>query len=353
METASNHEYYMRRCFDLARLGLSETAPNPMVGSVIVRQGKVIGEGYHHKFGDAHAEVNAINSVTDQSMLRESTLYVNLEPCSHFGKTPPCSDLIIQHHIPRVIVSNTDPHRLVQGKGIEKLRKAGVEVITDILKPEGEELNRRFFMFHRKNRPYIILKWAQTKDGFIDIERSHTHPQKPTWITSEEARMLVHKWRAEEQAIMVGTNTAFLDNPLLNVREWTGKSPIRILIDRHMRLPQNLHLFDGTIPTLVFTARKTGEDETSPVEFITIPFDEYLPEHILGELYRRNILSLIIEGGTTLINSFLEGNLWDEARVFTGKYFFVSGVPAPRLNVAPVTTEYWEDFHLDIFRRGN
>jgi diaminohydroxyphosphoribosylaminopyrimidine deaminase/5-amino-6-(5-phosphoribosylamino)uracil reductase len=322
-----------------------------MVGAVIVHNQKIIGEGYHHKSGEAHAEVNAINSVADKSLLGESTLYVNLEPCSHFGKTPPCSDLIIQHKIPRVVIANIDPNRLVKGKGIEKLKNAGVEVTIDILKAEGEELNKRFFMFHRKSRPYIILKWAQTEDGFLDTERTPGQPQRPTWITNEEARMLVHKWRSEEQSIMVGTNTAFLDNPKLNVRDWTGKHPTRILIDRQLRLPQNLSLFDGSIPTLVFTHREVEEDENPRVQFITIPFDEYLPEHILGELYRRQIQSLIVEGGAKLINSFIEALLWDEARVFTGNKFFGLGVAAPKLSIAPAMTERWRDFKLDIFRR--
>lgn len=351
METSSSHEQYMYRCLELAKLGFGETAPNPMVGSIVVNHQKIIGEGYHHKFGEAHAEVNAINAVKDKSLLSESTLYVNLEPCSHFGKTPPCSDLIIQHKIPRVVIANVDPNRLVKGKGIEKLKNAGIEVTTDILKAEGEELNKRFFMFHRKSRPYIILKWAQTEDGFLDIERTPGKPQSPTWITSEEARMLVHKWRSEEQSIMVGTNTAFLDNPKLNVRDWVGKHPTRILIDRQLRLPQNLNLFDGSIPTLVFTHREVEEDENPKVQFITIPFDEYLPEHMLGELFRRQIQSLIVEGGAKLINSFTEALLWDEARVFTGNKFFGSGVIAPKLGVAPVATENWRDFKLEVFRR--
>ncbi len=351
METSSIHEQYMLRCIELARLGFGETAPNPMVGAVVVHNGKIIGEGYHHKCGEAHAEVNAINAVTNKELLSKSTLYVNLEPCSHFGKTPPCCDLIIQHKIPNVVVCNIDPNRLVKGKGIEKLRNAGIEVITDILKNDGEELNKRFFMFHRKSRPYIILKWAQTTDGFIDVERSPAQPKRPTWITSEEARMLVHKWRSEEQSIMVGTNTAFLDNPKLNVRDWTGKHPVRILVDRTLRLPQNLHLFDGSIPTLVFTHKEVEEDENPAVEFVTIPYDEYLPEHILGELWRRQIQSIMIEGGTKLITSFIEAMLWDEARVFTGNKYFGSGVAAPVLENAPSVTENWKDFRLDIFKR--
>jgi len=351
METSSTHEQYMLRCLELARLGFGQTAPNPMVGSVIVFNNKIIGEGYHHKFGDSHAEVNAIESVKDKSLLSESTLYVNLEPCSHFGKTPPCSELIIQHKIPRVVIGNVDPNRLVKGKGIEKLKSAGIDVTIGVLKEAGEELNKRFFMFHQKNRPYIILKWAQTDDGFIDIDRSPTQPHRPTWITNEEARMLVHKWRSEEQAIMVGTNTVFLDNPKLNVRNWTGNHPVRVLIDRSLRLPQNLNLFDGSIPTIVFTHKEVEPDENPKVEFVTIPFDEYLPEHMLGELYRRQIQSLIIEGGAKLINSFLEANLWEEARVFTGDKFFAAGIDAPKIGLSPHMRESWKDFRLDIFKQ--
>ncbi|HEY4789559.1 MAG TPA: bifunctional diaminohydroxyphosphoribosylaminopyrimidine deaminase/5-amino-6-(5-phosphoribosylamino)uracil reductase RibD [Bacteroidales bacterium] len=351
MESSGIHEQYMQRCIELARFGFGKTAPNPMVGAVIVHNGKIIGEGYHHTYGEAHAEVNAINAVEDKSLLNNSCLYVNLEPCSHTGKTPPCADLIIQHKIPKVIISNIDPNRLVKGKGIEKLKNAGIEVITEVIKDQGEELNKRFFMYHRKSRPYIILKWAQTADGYIDVERSPAQPKKPTWITNEEARMLVHKWRSEEQSIMVGTNTAFLDNPKLNVRDWPGRQPVRILVDRSLRLPQNLHLFDGSIPTLVFTLKEVEEDENPAVEFVTIPFDEYLPEHILGELYRRQIQSVIIEGGTKLITSFVEANLWDEARVFTGNKYFTNGVVAPVTGKSPSVTEYWKDCKLDIFKR--
>lgn len=351
METSITQEQYMLRCIELAKLGLGETSPNPMVGAVIVHNEKIIGEGYHHHYGAAHAEVNAIESVPDKSLLAESTIYVNLEPCSHFGKTPPCSDLIIQHKIPRVVICNVDPNPMVKGKGIEKLRNAGIEVITGVLKNEGEALNKRFFTYHRKSRPYIILKWAQTQDGFIDVERTPGHQQQPNWITNEEARMLVHKWRAEEQAIMVGTNTAFLDNPKLNVRDWTGKHPIRILVDRTLRLPQNLNLFDGSIPTLVFTQEAVEEDENQDVEFITIPFDEYLPEHILGELYRRQVQSLIIEGGAKLITSFIEAELWDEARVFTGQKYFHAGVVAPKIAQSPIITEDNNNFRLDFYRR--
>jgi diaminohydroxyphosphoribosylaminopyrimidine deaminase / 5-amino-6-(5-phosphoribosylamino)uracil reductase len=349
MQTNTTHDLYMLRCLELAKLGSGNVAPNPMVGSVIVYRDRIIGEGYHRNYGEAHAEINAINSVSDKSLLSESTLYANLEPCSHFGKTPPCSDAILEFKIPRVVISNVDPNRLVKGKGIEKLQNGGVEVITDVLVNEGLELNKRFFTFQKKSRPYIILKWAQTEDRFIDIIRHPAQPQQPTWITNEDARMLVHKWRSEEQAIMVGTNTAFLDNPKLNVRDWKGKNPLRIVIDRNLRLPRNLHLFDGSIPTLVFTQREVEDEDVKNVEYITLPFDEYLPEHILGELFRRQVQSVIIEGGAKLINSFLSANLWDESRVFTGNKYFGAGISAPQMDCAPTTTEIWKDFRLEIF----
>ncbi len=348
-----NHELYMQRCFDLALAGLGNAAPNPMVGAVIVHDQSIIGEGYHRKFGESHAEVNAVNSVKNKFLLAESTLYVNLEPCIHFGKTPPCTDFIIEHHIPRVVISNPDPYSKMKGKGIEKLRNAGIEVITGILKTDGEVLNKRFFMYHNKSRPYIFLKWAQTEDHFTDIIRDPSHPQQPNWITNEEARMLVHKWRSEEQAIMVGTNTALFDNPKLNVRYWKGRSPLRITVDRSLRLPNNLNIFDGTLPTIIFTENE-AEDENSPnIEYITIPFDEYLPEHILGQLYHRQITSLIIEGGTKMINSFIEANLWDEARVFTGKKYFTEGIPAPVIKGPPVLTELWDEFKLEVYRNNS
>jgi diaminohydroxyphosphoribosylaminopyrimidine deaminase/5-amino-6-(5-phosphoribosylamino)uracil reductase len=349
METASIREDYMLRCIELAHLGFGVTAPNPMVGSVIVHNETIIGEGFHQKFGGPHAEVNAINSVTDKGLLSESTLYVNLEPCSHFGKTPPCSDLIIKHRIPRVVVCNIDPNLQVKGKGIEKLRKAGIEVITGILETEGEKLNKRFFTYHRKSRPYIILKWAQTEDRFIDVERHPSQPQQPTWISDDDALMLAHKWRSEEQAIMVGTNTAFIDNPKLNVRHWTGKNPVRVVIDRTLRLPHSLHLFDGSVRTLIFTQQEIEDQDKTNLQLITVPFDEYLPEHILGELYRQQIQSLIIEGGTRLITSFLSANLWDEARVYTGNKYFGSGLPAPLMEKEPVITETWGNCRLNYF----
>ena len=252
MTLESLRETYMKRCLDLAMLGLGDTAPNPMVGAVIVHNDTIIGEGFHEKFGSSHAEINALNSVTDRTLLKDSALYVNLEPCSHTGKTPPCADSIIEYGIPEVVTGMADPNPLVAGKGLRKLMDAGVKVINGVLGDQCFELNRRFVTFHVRKRPYIILKWAQTSDNFIDVLRDQPDIQQPTWISNEISRMVVHKWRSEEQAILVGTRTAQMDNPRLNVREWPGKSPVRLVIDRNLKLPKSLNLFDNRSPDPCF-----------------------------------------------------------------------------------------------------
>jgi diaminohydroxyphosphoribosylaminopyrimidine deaminase/5-amino-6-(5-phosphoribosylamino)uracil reductase len=346
------HEMFMKRCIELASNGLGSVAPNPMVGSILVCNNKIIGEGYHQRYGEAHAEVNAINSVSDKNLLSQSTLYVNLEPCSHFGKTPPCSDLIIKSQIPKVVIANIDPNPKVQGGGIKKLKAAGIEVITGVLEQEGESINKRFFTFQRKKRPYIILKWAQTQDGFIDSIRQPEKPQQPNWITNQYARMLVHKWRSEEQAILAGTNTAYIDNPKLNVRDWVGKSPLRVVIDRTLRLPGTLNIFDNSLPTLIFTEQQSGYNDSENCTYKTITFDNNLPEYILNELHSRGIQSMIIEGGAKLLNSFITAGLWDEARVFVGDICFTNGIPAPKLNQSHVELEKWKGFSLYIYRNS-
>ena len=251
MKPKNTDEKFMLRCHDLARLGIARTAPNPMVGCVIVLDEKIIGEGYHRKCGEAHAEVNAINSVSNHELLKKSTLYVSLEPCSHYGKTPPCTDLIISKKIPRVVIGCVDSFSEVSGRGIKKLKQAGCDVIVGVLENESRELNKRFFTFNEKKRPYIILKWAQTLDGFIDIIRTDENQIAPTWISNEHSRMLVHKWRSHEDAIMVGTNTAEKDNPSLNVRDWDGKNPLRVVLDRQLRLNEKLNLFNNKIQTII------------------------------------------------------------------------------------------------------
>jgi len=318
---------YIRRCIELAENALGYTAPNPLVGCVIVNSREIIGEGYHKEFGGNHAEVNAINSVKDKEKLKSSTLYVNLEPCSHYGKTPPCADLILKMGIPKVVIGNIDPFKEVAGKGIQKLKDAGIEVISGVLEKDCEVLNKRFLTFYKKNRPYIILKWAQTTDDFISPEKKITG--KPFWITDDKLKSLVHKWRTEEQAIIVGTNTALADDPQLNAREWKGKDPLRIVLDQNLRLPETLHLFDKTIPTIVFTSRKSSI--TKNLEFIQIDFKKNSIKQICDILVERKIQSLFVEGGTKLLQTFINEGLWDEARIFTGNKEFINGVKAPQI----------------------
>ncbi len=342
-------EKYMNRCIELARLGMGEVAPNPMVGSVIVHNGKIIGEGFHRRCGEAHAEVNAVNSVKDKSLLKESTIYVSLEPCAHFGKTPPCSDLIISHQIPHVVVGSVDPFAEVAGKGIEKMRKAGIRVDVGVLEKECMELNRRFFTFHQKKRPYVILKWAQTLDGFLDIDRSHPEFGQPTWISNELSRRMVHRQRTEEAAILIGTNTAWKDNPSLTVREWSGKQPVRMVIDRLNRLPDDLNLKDGQAPTIVFTAKEVTSEPN--LEFVQLDFEQDLIPQVLQVLHERELQSLVVEGGRHLLQSFIDHDAWDEAHVYIGHNWFGSGVAAPKLPFIPSKSEMLHDTQLQVFYR--
>ncbi|QBN18567.1 bifunctional diaminohydroxyphosphoribosylaminopyrimidine deaminase/5-amino-6-(5-phosphoribosylamino)uracil reductase RibD [Flavobacterium nackdongense] len=322
------HTQYMRRCLELAKNGLGTTYPNPMVGSVIVCDGKIIGEGWHKKSGEPHAEVNAVNSVKDKSLLKKSTIYVSLEPCSHFGKTPPCCDLIIENGIPNVVVGTVDPNKKVAGNGIKKLIEAGKNVTVGLLEAECNELNKRFFTFHKKKRPFIILKWAESQDGFIaPLTKSE---QKPVWITNTFSRQLVHKWRSEEQAILVGTQTAIDDNPKLNVRDWTGKNPIRIVLDQNNRIAKDNHLFDNQSKTIIFSNASIAINEENTT-FEVIDFKQNLAEQLLNVLYKHQIQSVIIEGGSQTIQTFIDENLWDEARIFNGNCRFETGIKAPFL----------------------
>jgi len=316
---------HIKRCLLLAEKGLGSAAPNPMVGCVIVYDGKVIGEGYHQQYGGPHAEVNAINSVVDKNLLPESTLFVNLEPCSHYGKTPPCSDLIIEHKIKRVVIGCLDTNPLVAGKGIEKLKQAGIEVVTDVLKEECRALNKRFFTYHEKKRPYIILKWAQTQDGFISKNAPFT--KEENWISSEESKKLVHLWRGQEQAIMIGTNTALLDNPQLTVRLAEGKNPLRVVIDGELKIPDTNAVFSADAQTIVFTEKKCADKQN--IKYHQIDFTKNILPQILENLYAEKIISVIVEGGAKLLQSFIRENLWDEARIFTGNKIFKEGVKAP------------------------
>ena len=319
---------------DLARLGQGAVAPNPMVGCVIVHEGVIIGEGYHRQCGEAHAEVNAIRSVADRSLLPGSTMYVSLEPCAHHGKTPPCADLIAESGIGHVHIACRDPFTQVDGKGIEKLRAAGLEVHTGLLELEAEELNRRFFTFHRKNRPYVILKWAETADGFVDRVRADAS-SPALKITGHAANVLVHRWRTEEAAIMVGKNTALLDNPRLTAREYNGPNPVRILLDPNLETPLESRLFDGSARTIVFTNEQPhAERADAGAEYILLNDTHDLAE-VLSALHRMNMLSILVEGGPTLHRAFWQAGLWDEIRRFVSPAMIGEGIRALSLDIGP------------------
>jgi diaminohydroxyphosphoribosylaminopyrimidine deaminase/5-amino-6-(5-phosphoribosylamino)uracil reductase len=326
------HEKYIKRCIEIAKNGLGTTYPNPLVGSVIVYENKIIGEGWHKKAGEAHAEVNAVNSVKDKSLLKKATIYVSLEPCSHFGKTPPCCDLIIQYKIPNVVIGTVDPNIKVAGNGIKKLIEAGITVTVGVLEEECNELNKRFFTFHQKKRPYIILKWAESPDGFI-APKLKTE-KKPVWITNPYSRQLVHKWRTEEQGILTGTQTIIDDNPKLDVRDWTGNNPIRLILDQNNRIPRTSHLFDNQQKTVVFCKTTTDLDKEN-ITFKIINFNKNIATEVVEVMYQYQIQSVIIEGGQQTLQTFIDANLWDEARVFKGGTAFNEGTIAPILGKSP------------------
>lgn len=347
----------MRRCLQLAKLATGSAAPNPVVGAVLVHEGRIIGEGYHKRFGGSHAEVECVRSVSPENvaLIQSSTMYVSLEPCAHWGKTPPCADLIVRHKIPSVVVGCRDPFAEVNGKGIEQLRAAGVDVTVGVLEKECREANRRFFTFHQHNRPYVVLKWAQTADGKVSgppaqnaplLRRDVIPPMREAGdevprlrISNGYTNRLVHKWRSEEAAILVGTNTAWHDNPQLTTRLWPGANPVRIVVDKELRLPAQLKLFDGRVPTLVFNHRRHTlpfenllPQNLSGVQYYQMGDDANLVHQILSGLYTLNIQSVMVEGGATLLQSFIEEAVWDEARVITAEAMVAgSGLPAPVL----------------------
>ncbi len=321
-------EKYMARCLQIAQNGISHAAPNPMVGAVIVHNHRIIGEGYHICCGKAHAEVNAINSVKDEALLRESTIYVSLEPCSHYGKTPPCADLIIRKQIPRVVVGCIDPFAKVSGRGVQKLRDAGIEIKVGVLEKECLELNRRFMTFNKLKRPYITLKWAESANGYMGTEEA------PCMMSSPITQMITHKRRAEHKSIMVGRRTALIDNPSLTVRSWVGENPIRLVIDRTLSLPSSLQLFNGQVPTIIFTEKEVVSQEN--MEYVKIDFNEDIIPQILQELYNRNIQSVLVEGGRILLESFLKARLWDEIFIEKTPVVLPSGVKAPQLYMQEV-----------------
>ena len=315
---------FMHRALELAAFGRGLVSPNPMVGSVVVQEGRIIGEGWHKKYGEPHAEVNAINSVEDKSLLPQSTVYVNLEPCSHTGKTPPCADMLIRHQVKKVVVANLDSNPLVAGEGIKKLRAAGIEVVTGILDKEGRELNKRFFTYIEKKRPYIILKWAETADGFIARENFDSK-----WISNQYSRQRVHQWRIEEDSILVGRRTVAQDNPQLNVRDWPGRNPVRIVIDRFLKLSEKLHVFDGRQRTICYNVIK--HEERNNLSLVRVDQEEFL-ENLLHDLYKQKIQSVIVEGGSETLQQFIDANVWDEARVFVSDKSFVKGIAAPSIH---------------------
>ncbi|XMO88490.1 bifunctional diaminohydroxyphosphoribosylaminopyrimidine deaminase/5-amino-6-(5-phosphoribosylamino)uracil reductase RibD [Algibacter sp. AS12] len=330
----NTHETHIKRCLEIATNGLGNTRPNPMVGSVIVHNNKIIGEGYTSAYGGNHAEVNAINSVLNKDVLKEATIYVTLEPCSHYGKTPPCSDLIIKHNIPNIVIGCIDDNEKVAGKGIKKLKEAGCHVTVGVLEKECKTHHKRFFTFHNKKRPYIILKWAETNNGFIaPITKNE---QKPVWITNSFSRQLVHKWRIEEQAILVGTNTVLQDNPTLNVRDWTGKNPTRLVIDKDEKLAKTLNIFNAETETIVFSKKN-------------IDFSKNIGLQICNALYNIEINSVIIEGGAKTLQTFIDENLWDEARIFIGTTTFLDGIKAPRLIGTLISEEKIQSDRLNIY----
>jgi diaminohydroxyphosphoribosylaminopyrimidine deaminase/5-amino-6-(5-phosphoribosylamino)uracil reductase len=339
------HEFYMQRCIQLASNGLGNVAPNPMVGCVIVHNNSIVGEGFHQFFGSAHAEVNAILSVADKSVLNSATLYVNLEPCSHYGKTPPCTNLIIKSGIKKVVIGCSDPFKEVNGLGIKKLKDSGIEVVCGVMENECKELNMRFFSQHLKQRPYIILKWAQTLDGFIDIERN-SNSNFDNWISNNATKQLVHKWRSEEQAILVGTNTVFNDNPFLTTREYPGKSPIRIVIDRELKLPQSLNVFNSDASTIVLNEKVRKIEKN--VEYLLIDFSDFF-NSFNSEMLNRNIQSLIVEGGKHVLDLFINNNCWDEARIIIGNKTFGKGLTAPIILAKPEKQQIISDNKLLLY----
>ena len=324
-----NHEYYIKRCLEISKQGIGTTRPNPSVGAVLVVDDKIIGEGFTSPYGGNHAEVNAISSVKNDEDLKKATMYVTLEPCSHYGKTPPCADLIVKSGIKKVVIGCLDVNEIVAGKGIERLQNEGCEVVVGVLEKECKAHHKRFFTFHSKKRPYIILKWAQTQDGFIAPK--NRVKQAPVWITQKVSRQLVHKWRGEEHSILVGTTTILDDNPSLDVRSWRGENPLRIVIDKDLKIPKDLKVYDDSVKTILINQKVTTSNEN--LFFEKINFSKPIAHQICQVLFKHKVQSLIVEGGTKTIQTFIDENLWDEARVFSGLVNFNEGTKAPKLDV--------------------
>ncbi|MFZ1799218.1 MAG: bifunctional diaminohydroxyphosphoribosylaminopyrimidine deaminase/5-amino-6-(5-phosphoribosylamino)uracil reductase RibD [Chitinophagaceae bacterium] len=345
--TKFTHEQLMQRCLQLASLGAGTVSPNPMVGAVLVYEDRIIGEGYHQTYGMPHAEINCINSVSweNKEFISQSTLYVSLEPCAHFGKTPPCTNRIIEEKIPQVVIGSTDPFPKVNGLGIAQLKDAGIEVITGVLKNESDELNKRFFCLHTKKRPYIILKWAQTANEKMALQSGER-----LMISNPITQRLVHKWRSEEDAVMVGTKTALLDNPILDTRCWPGNNPVRIIPDRELKLPQHLHVFNKQQRTIIFNAMKDEEQEFLMYKRINMHSDHTL-QLILEKCAGENIQSILVEGGAKLLNNFIKENRWDEMRVITNENLLANdAIDAPGRQGIHVKSEQIFSDRIDFYR---
>jgi len=350
MEPADDLKF-MQRCLELAMKAEGRTYPNPLVGSVIVHDGRIIGEGYHMKAGGPHAEVRAVDSVRNRSLLPLSSIYVNLEPCSHFGKTPPCADLIISHRIPVVVVGTADTSIKVSGRGLSKLRESGCRVITGVAENDCRKINKRFFAFHEKKRPYIILKWAQSADGFIDIDKETRKGSGPGWITGKPERILVHKWRAEEQAIIVGAETVRIDDPLLNVREWRGSNPVRLILSGSGILPEELAM-NRMIGSQVIFSFYPEKINLPGAVVVKLNRNEPSAVQILDYLYGWGIQSLFIEGGAGVLNHFISLGLWDEARIFTGSRKYGNGIKAPEISRIPLLITEFENSRLEMLHNS-
>ena len=328
------NEYYMTRCLEIAKSGLPAAMPNPSVGAVLVHNNSIIGEGYTSAYGGAHGEVNAFASVKNKELIKDATLYVSLEPCSHHGKTPPCCDLVIAQQVKEVVIGMVDPFAEVAGNGIKRLQQAGIKTTVGVLEKECWELNKRFFTFHQKKRPYVILKWAETKDKFIAPETKSKHA--PFWITNKYTRQWVHKLRSEEQAILVGTQTVIDDNPKLNTRDYAGKSPVRVILDQHLKIDNTYHVLDNSVKTIIINGTINTQQNNTYWE--TINFKQPISQQILNVLYKHNIQSVIIEGGAQTIKTFVDDNLWDEAFICVGNIHFGKGKSAPNIKGAIKTT---------------
>jgi diaminohydroxyphosphoribosylaminopyrimidine deaminase/5-amino-6-(5-phosphoribosylamino)uracil reductase len=343
-----SHEFYIKRCLQIAKNGIGTTRPNPSVGAVIVVNNNIIGEGFTAPYGGSHAEVNAINAVANKDLLKQATLYVTLEPCAHFGKTPPCADLIVKHQLKNVVIGCVDSNPLVAGKGVEHLQKSGINVVVGVLETACKTHHKRFFTVQNKKRPYVILKWAETKDGFV-APHSRT-AQKPVWISNAYSQQKVHKLRSKEHAVLVGTRTVLDDNPKLNVRSWSGTNPIRVVLDRTARISPTVTVLDGSVQTIVFSEKQKYPFICSPkIHIELIDFSKNIAIQICEVLQKYKIQSLIIEGGSQTLQTFIDAEIWDEAHVYIGAVCFHEGVKAPRLVSGKMTETQLDNDLLKIY----